>query len=67
MLQSAAEGHGTLLAGDKTVGLSIRMVFLGIEIDTKAGMLRLPSDKLAKLQCMLQEWAGKKLARKRYL
>lgn len=43
------------------------MVFLGIEIDTVAGMLRLPGDKLAKLRCMLQEWAGRKSARKRDL
>ena len=66
-LQSVAEGHGISLARDKTVGPSTRMVFLGIEIDTVAGTLRLPSDKLAKLQRMLQEWAGKKSARKRDL
>ena len=57
-LQSVAEGHGISLARDKTVGLSTRMVFLGIEIDTVAGMLRLPSDKLAKLQHMLQVILG---------
>ncbi len=33
-----------------------RIVFLGIEIDTLAGELRLPTEKLQKLRSLLQAW-----------
>ena len=66
-LQSVAEAHGISLATDKTVGPATRIVFLGIEVNTctEAATLQLPQEKLAKLGQLLQEWVGKKSARKR--
>ena len=66
-LQAVAKMHGISLAADKMVGPATRIVFLGIEIDTEAATLRLPQEKLAKLQQLLQVWAGKKSARRRDL
>ena len=51
---------GIPLAPHKTVGPSTCLVFLGIEIDTIAMELRLPQEKLHKLQELLQEWQLKK-------
>lgn len=65
ILQAVAEEHGIQLAADKTVGPTTKMVFLGIEVDTVEGTLRLPEAKLTKLRRLLQEWAGRKSARKR--
>ena len=52
---------GIPLAPHKTVGPTTCLVFLGIEIDTIAMELRLPQDKLRKLQELLQEWQFKKV------
>ncbi|MCG8624736.1 MAG: hypothetical protein MJE68_22410 [Proteobacteria bacterium] len=51
---------GIPLAPHKTVGPSTCLVFLGIEIDTIAMELRLPQEKLHKLQELLREWQFKK-------
>ena len=36
------------------------LVFLGIEINTVAGILRLPSEKLSRLQTLLRKWDSRK-------
>ncbi len=51
---------GVPLAVEKVEGPTSTITFLGIEIDTMAGVLRLPQDKLQRLLSMLQEWDGKK-------
>ena len=41
--------------------------FLGIEIDTVLGQLRLPADKLDRLRLLLREWDGKKACSRKEL
>ena len=43
------------------------LVFLGIEIDTTSGSMRLPEEKLARLHQTLQSWAGRKACTRREL
>ena len=50
---------GVPLATHKRAGPTSRLVFLGIEIDTIAGSLRLPADKLERLKTSLQVWRGR--------
>ncbi len=52
---------------EKDEGPATRLTFLGIEIDTVAMELRLPADKLARLQEELRGWRGRKACRKREL
>ena len=47
---------GVPVAPEKTEGPSSVITFLGIEIDTLAGQLRLPRDKLFRLQASLWQW-----------
>ena len=54
---------GVPITAHKTEGL----VFLGIEIDTVAGELRLPTDKLHRLQTLLQQWGDKKVCTRKEL
>ena len=44
------------LAAEKLEGPSDCLTFLGIEIDMRAGQLRLPSDKLSCLRDLLACW-----------
>ena len=50
------EELGVPVAPDKTEGPATSIIFLGIEIDTQAGQLRLPREKLADLIATLQSW-----------
>jgi len=58
---------GIPVASHKTEGPSTTLVFLGILIDTHAFELRLPGDKLARLQALLQTWSGKRSCTKKEL
>ena len=40
-------------------GSSTSLVFLGIELDSVAGELRLPEDKLTRLRQLIAHWQGK--------
>ena len=51
---------GLPTAPDKTVGLSTTITFLGIELDSVAQELRLPSIKLQHLRSSLAEWELKR-------
>ena len=44
------------LAGHKLKGPTTQLTFLGIEIDTFAGSLMLPPEKLKRLVTMIQDW-----------
>ena len=48
---------GVPMAPHKREGRTTCLVFLGIEIDTVAGELRLPEEKLSHLMSLLQEWS----------
>ena len=67
IMLETCDNTGTPVEPDKTEGPSTVLVFLGIEIDTMAMQLRLPSDKLARLKELLWKWRGKKECRKRDL
>ena len=67
IMQQECDDLGVLLAIEKTVGPAAILAFLGIEIDTKTGILRLPPSKLLRLRRLLDEWAGKKACMKRDL
>ena len=66
MLQTCAD-LGVPIAADKLEGPTSCLTFLGIEIDTRAGTLRLPSDKLDRILASLQEWCGRRVCRRREL
>ena len=58
---------GVPLATDKTEGPTTCIVFLGIEIDTMAGVLRLPEEKLHRIKRSLQQWVGRRTCQRREL
>ena len=55
------------MAPAKTEGPSIKLVFLGIELDTASLTLSLPQQKLDHLQRTIQEWGDKRSYTKREL
>lgn len=55
------------MASNKVEGPSTTLTFLGIEIDSVARQLRLPSHKLALIQSMTKRWLGKRTATKHEL
>ena len=55
---------GVPLAPHKSVGPTTCLVFLGIEIDSRAMELRLPQDKLQALKELLAEWQLRRSAPK---
>ena len=58
---------GIPIAEHKRDGPSTCIVFLGIEIDTIAGELRLPADKLHRLQALLRQWGDRKACERKEL
>ena len=67
LLQRECCGLGVPIAPHKTVGPTTCLVFLGIEIDTLAGELRLPQEKLSRLQSLLTHWGDKKVCNRKEL
>ena len=58
---------GFQVAHEKVEGPSSCLTFLGIEIDTVASEVRLPSTKLSRLQQLLNEWLSRRSSTKRQL
>jgi len=58
---------GVPVARHKTEGPSTQLVFLGIELNTRDGILRLPEAKLRRLQGEIKNWTGKRSCTKRGL
>ena len=56
---------GIPLATEKVDGPTTALVFLGITLDTIRMEVRLPKEKLHRIQTMIQDWLGKKSATKR--
>ena len=67
LLLSECDRLGIPIALQKTCGPTTCLTFLGIEINTEVGELRLPDDKLLRLQSILQEWDNKKACTRREL
>ena len=59
-LVGACTALGVPIAEHKREGPTPCLTFLGIEVDTQAGELRLPLDKLRRLQRLLREWGDRK-------
>jgi len=51
---------GVLIAEQKTERPAQVITFLGIELDTIESQLRLPTEKLCRLQGEIKSWVGKK-------
>ena len=66
-LESTFSELGVPLAPGKVVGSVTQLTYLGIEIDSRALCVRLPSDKLFQLQFLLQSWHSRKKCTKRDL
>ena len=52
--------HGVPIAVHNTEGPSTEVTFLGIQIDTIKGELRLPQDKMTRLTHLLEEWGTRR-------
>ena len=61
------ERLGVPVAEKKVEGPVTSLVFLGILVDTEAGELRLPEEKLARLRALITQWQHKKACTKREL
>ena len=66
-LLATCERLGVPIAPDKCEGPSTRLTYLGIEIDTVQMQLRLPEEKLRRVQATVREWLGRKAGRRREL
>ena len=58
---------GLTISSNKLVSPSIKVTYLGIEIDTVAGSVSIPEEKLQKISEMVHEWTGKKQCTKSQL
>ena len=58
---------GVPLAMDKLEGPVDRLTLLGIELDTEAGVMRLPADKLSRLRDLLARWSPRKSCQRQQL
>ena len=58
---------GVPIAPDKCEGPVTRLTYLGIEVDTVQMQLRLPEEKLRRVQATVGEWLGRKAGRQREL
>ena len=58
---------GMPVSHHKTVGPSTKLTFLGIQIDTKAMLLSLAQDKLARISAIVLSWRSKRSASKQEL
>ena len=58
---------GVPIAPDKCEGPATRLTYLGIEVDTIQMQLRLPVEKLRRVQTTVREWLGRKAGRRREL
>ena len=67
ILDRVCDRLGVPMAPHKRDGPTTCLIFLGIEIDTVAGELRLPADKLERLESLLREWGSKKSCQRKQL
>ena len=67
IIQRTCAELGVPLAAGKLEGPSSCLTFLGIEMDTVCGVLRLPPEKLARLKEEARSWASKRPCRRRQL
>ncbi len=66
-LYSVCGKLGVPMAPHKRDGPTTCITFLGIQVNTVAGKLRLPEEKLLRLKTLLQEWEAKKVCQRKQL
>ena len=66
-IRSSASSLGIPLALEKVEGPSTVLSFLGIELDTRLFVARLPPEKVSTLQSLLQSWSQKRVCRRQEL
>ena len=66
-LQTVLQHLGIPIATHKTEGPAILVAFLGILIDTEKFKLRLPSDKVERLQSLLGDWSSRRACTRKEL
>ena len=67
VLEHTCNRLGVPMAADKNEGPVTVLIFFGILVDTVAGELRLPEDKLERLKNLLQQWGTKRVCRRKEL
>ncbi len=67
ILDRECEALGIPLAAHKRAGPTTTITFLGIEIDTIAGQLRLPTEKLTRLTAVISQWRDRRFCPKNHL
>ena len=67
IIDRACTQLGVPLAEHKREGPTTCLTFLGIEVDTATSELRLPQDKLLRLQSLLDDWGDRKACGRREL
>ena len=67
VLDGACAWLGIPIAEHKREGPTTCLTFLGIEVDTVSGQLRLPARSLDRLNSLLQEWGDRKACQRRDL
>ena len=67
ILNKSCADLGLPIAEHKRAGPTTCLVFLGIEVDTMASQLRLPTDKLQRLKALLADWGDKKTCSRKEL
>ena len=75
--QECEQGNKTMLATGEQLGFPVArakcegpttcLSFLGIEVDTAAMQLRLPADKLERINNLVNKWVGRKCITKKEL
>ena len=66
-LREVCRELGVPLAIHKCEGPTTCLIFLGIEINTVTGLLRLPEEKLQRLRTLLREWGDRKVCTRKEL
>ena len=64
---AACRALGLPLHPDKCIGPSSHLLVLGIELDSRAQVARLPEDKLCALQELIQSWRNRRWCTRRQL
>ena len=64
IMERTCERAGLPIEITKTSGSYSKITFLGMKLDTVAGVMRLPHDKLEELQGLLDTWHGKRTVSK---
>ena len=66
-LDRECKALGVPIADHKRDGPTTCLTYLGIEVDTAAGQLRLPEDKLRRIKALLHDWGARRTCTRKEL